>query len=556
MHKSPRAFTLIEFMIVVGIIGFLVGLAMFTLGPIKAKAKDGRRVSDIKQIRTALEMYKVNFGVYPSQAEFVVNQALSRDGYLLMRSIPGNPDKSAYGTDCQGDEYLYVPSGDTYKIYYCLGNKTGEIPAGKCIGTPATMCEPDTTGTYGSGGDGSLVIASNSNINTMMSNGRTCADAVSYRVSAMTTNTLTLSSSPSTACLAVGDELFIINQQGVVTDYANVGNYEIGKIKQISGSEITLTSALTKSFGNPATQIINAQRIPQYQDLAVNANLTASAWNGTNGGLLVLKVSGILSGSGIIDMNYNGYRGSTAVTHPVNQSAQAGEGKIGPAPGYSYCGYRENRGGGGGGHGTTSWGPDGGGGGGHASTGGIGENDHNGAGCSGSPTNGSIGGTCTFAGHFTNPILMVGGEGGEASGQATLEQLFFGGGGGGGGKEDSAGYVNLWGDQGGNGGAIIFIMADTINSTNLIIRSNGQNAINSSNGGGGGGGAGGSILIKGTKITLNSLNAIAGSYTSAGDSCAGGRGGNGSVGRIAVYYCDTFSGTSNPTAYSSQISCN
>jgi|GEM_PF-947914 len=50
-----RGFTLVEVMVVVGIIGLLTALAVVTLSRQQARSRDARRVGDISNIRTALE---------------------------------------------------------------------------------------------------------------------------------------------------------------------------------------------------------------------------------------------------------------------------------------------------------------------------------------------------------------------------------------------------------------------------------------------------------------------------------------------------------------------
>lgn len=64
MHK--RGFTLIELLTVVAIIGILSTIATASFGTARMKARDGRRVAEIKQIQLALEVYFERNGEYPS----------------------------------------------------------------------------------------------------------------------------------------------------------------------------------------------------------------------------------------------------------------------------------------------------------------------------------------------------------------------------------------------------------------------------------------------------------------------------------------------------------
>jgi prepilin-type N-terminal cleavage/methylation domain-containing protein len=66
---SPRrGFTLIELLVVIAIIGILSATVMVSLNVARMKARDTRRVQDLTQIRTALELYFFDHGYYPAVA--------------------------------------------------------------------------------------------------------------------------------------------------------------------------------------------------------------------------------------------------------------------------------------------------------------------------------------------------------------------------------------------------------------------------------------------------------------------------------------------------------
>ncbi|OIO46678.1 MAG: hypothetical protein AUJ28_02155 [Parcubacteria group bacterium CG1_02_37_51] len=58
-------FTLLELLVVIAIIGLLSTFAVVSLNSGRAKARDARRASDIRQIMTALEFYFDDVGEYP-----------------------------------------------------------------------------------------------------------------------------------------------------------------------------------------------------------------------------------------------------------------------------------------------------------------------------------------------------------------------------------------------------------------------------------------------------------------------------------------------------------
>lgn len=58
--KKQRGFTLIELLVVIAIIGLLSTMAVVSLNSARGKARDAKRVSDIKQISNLIEMAAAN----------------------------------------------------------------------------------------------------------------------------------------------------------------------------------------------------------------------------------------------------------------------------------------------------------------------------------------------------------------------------------------------------------------------------------------------------------------------------------------------------------------
>jgi prepilin-type N-terminal cleavage/methylation domain-containing protein len=55
MKKYTKGFTLIELLVVIAIIGILASIVLVSLNSARNKGKDARIISDVQQIRTALE---------------------------------------------------------------------------------------------------------------------------------------------------------------------------------------------------------------------------------------------------------------------------------------------------------------------------------------------------------------------------------------------------------------------------------------------------------------------------------------------------------------------
>jgi prepilin-type N-terminal cleavage/methylation domain-containing protein len=63
--KKNKGFTLIELLVVIAIIGILSSVVLASLNIARMKARDSRRIQDLKQIKLALELYYDTNGYYP-----------------------------------------------------------------------------------------------------------------------------------------------------------------------------------------------------------------------------------------------------------------------------------------------------------------------------------------------------------------------------------------------------------------------------------------------------------------------------------------------------------
>jgi hypothetical protein len=337
----------------------------------------------------------------------------------------------------------------------------------------------------GTGADGAITIAANTNINTANSiSGRTCSDggdAVNYSVSSLTSTSATLSTTPTSGCLNVGDEVLLINLQGTSTNNGNVGNYETLRVSSVSGSTVNFTTGKVNYYGDNLTddtnlgtatsnQRVMIQRVPNYTTVNVNSTFTFSptAWNRIKGGVMFFRATGTVTVAGTISASGTGYRGGVGDSEGGqngesfdgyygtggNPSSQGGGASPGSTVVAGSTGYRGGGGGGGGGKGTTaSAGGAGGAGGGYGGGGGGGGGggSYNGdatgrAGGDGATTTGvgggggggagqGVGGDAGSAGtngRGTGGVAGSGTQTGEG-GTATFTGSAEGGGGGGGG---------------------------------------------------------------------------------------------------------------------------
>ena len=125
INKHP-AFTLIELLVVISIIGLLASVVLVSLNNARSKARVTRRLADMKQIQTALEVYfDANSGTYPSTAGSWRSQCSAWGGYASDQVIPGivpnymskfpadpSMNQGATNYNC----YLYRSDGTNYKF--------------------------------------------------------------------------------------------------------------------------------------------------------------------------------------------------------------------------------------------------------------------------------------------------------------------------------------------------------------------------------------------------------------------------------------------------------
>lgn len=67
--QSQRGFTLIELLVVIAIIGLLASTVLASLNGARASARDAKRLSEIRQIMTSLEMYRNQYDKYPDNTD-------------------------------------------------------------------------------------------------------------------------------------------------------------------------------------------------------------------------------------------------------------------------------------------------------------------------------------------------------------------------------------------------------------------------------------------------------------------------------------------------------
>jgi type II secretion system protein G len=148
--KALRAFTLIELIVVIAIIGLLSSIVMASLADTRKEALDKRRMEDLRQVKNALELYYTDHRVYPSETDgnngnIATNATLRAALAPYIKTLPADPRGAGDATyyyyydgahTCGDTDYAYLfarqmalPANSNYQEHLenvCVGSLDGE----------------------------------------------------------------------------------------------------------------------------------------------------------------------------------------------------------------------------------------------------------------------------------------------------------------------------------------------------------------------------------------------------------------------------------------------
>lgn len=103
IRRGVRGFTLLEMVIVLGIIAMIMGGAIFAMKGIGDAAKLRQVEADIKSFQSALAMYKLNAGSFPATQQGLnalvdkpISTPVPRRWVQVMSKLPADPWGAAY----------------------------------------------------------------------------------------------------------------------------------------------------------------------------------------------------------------------------------------------------------------------------------------------------------------------------------------------------------------------------------------------------------------------------------------------------------------------------
>ena len=144
--KKQNGFSLVELLIVILVIVLLATISAMAINSQKAKARDAKRISDIRQIQTALEFYKSDEGEFPVVAEpiiigqdvvklcgkaeggFVSSQTECKEASTHMSVVPTDPLSDRF--------YSYSGSAETFDLSFTTERPSVLGPAGTYYAHP------------------------------------------------------------------------------------------------------------------------------------------------------------------------------------------------------------------------------------------------------------------------------------------------------------------------------------------------------------------------------------------------------------------------------------
>ncbi len=148
LRNKNKGFTLIELLVVIAIIGLLASVVLLALNSARAKSRDAKRLADVRQLATALELYYNDNNAYPTQAAAaVITQGGTTLNVLVPNYVGALPTSPAPAeANCTGtgtsqtlnNSYVYLSAdGRSYTLSFCLGGTTGGYGLGTHSVSPA-----------------------------------------------------------------------------------------------------------------------------------------------------------------------------------------------------------------------------------------------------------------------------------------------------------------------------------------------------------------------------------------------------------------------------------
>jgi len=154
-----RGFTLIELLVVIAVIGMLSSIVLVSMGGARKKARDAKRMADIRQISTAMELCFQDSSAACGGSD-TAYPAVAVDGNNRLTTIGGQNAIGTYLSPLPQD-----PGGGT--LTSCTGATIGEMTAGGYCAFPSSAGGEYCI--YAQLSDGRIIAASEKGVHFMTS---------------------------------------------------------------------------------------------------------------------------------------------------------------------------------------------------------------------------------------------------------------------------------------------------------------------------------------------------------------------------------------------------
>lgn len=129
--RNVSGFTLVELLIAISILAIWAVIGLISFRQVLQNSRDSKRLSDIRQIQSALEEYRADQHVYPQKGTICDNGTF-KVGCPLTDSTGNKKYINPVPSDPTGPDYLYELSGSSYCLYAHMENTQNTSSQNSC----------------------------------------------------------------------------------------------------------------------------------------------------------------------------------------------------------------------------------------------------------------------------------------------------------------------------------------------------------------------------------------------------------------------------------------